>query len=103
MPQQIAFIDGEEPKTKSFFIGQGGECTTVYSDDFRNIYDGLGAQIERASNVEYDKDRGKWIAKLADGTEIAEDENRGKAIEKEVAHLNKMMGNAEAIPSFSNR
>ena len=76
-----------------------GRVRTVYSDESFELMKKLGpAVIKRATHVEYDNNKGKWIATTADlgednlakpGTVIAETDKRQDAIDTEITFLQK--------------
>lgn len=65
-------------------IDENGDIHTLYTDKI-DLYElGLVTDVRKASYVEFNEDGQTWEVRLPNGTVIATDKSREKAIEKEI-------------------
>jgi hypothetical protein len=86
---------GKSDMFHSVFINPDGSTRGVYTDDLISIYEQLEHEKIRASNVEFDKETGMWVAIDAEtGYVITSRRLRADAIKDEIEYLNeKFRGN----------
>lgn len=73
------------------YIDNNGNVTGLANDVLDKL-SGLGKKhIERISNIEYDEDRGEWVARDNQGIYIASHPVRSKVIEAEQNYFNKLI------------
>jgi hypothetical protein len=78
-----------------------GKIKTIYDDSIFDFLKKIGkVLIKRATHIEYDNIKGKWIATLADmkednigkpGTLICEVDSRQEAIDQEIEFLKRIL------------
>lgn len=68
-------------------ITKDGEVQCLAPDDL-DLRDVGSLHVRRASHVEFDNDRQRWLVTLPNGKEIGEFATRGEAIRFEVEYLN---------------
>jgi len=80
--------------TTTIYISEDGKVRGIYNDQFVDTYKQLDLTISRATNIEFDNARQKWVGvDLSNNQEIAVSTTRQGAIEQELAYLeNKFKG-----------
>lgn len=65
-------------------IDENGDIHTLYTDKI-DLYElGLVTDVRKASYIEFNEEDQTWEVRLPNGTVIATDKSREKAIEKEI-------------------
>jgi len=74
----------------TLYVDEAGDTLGVYSDKFIDAYTQMGAEIQRATNIEFDNERKLWVAILLETQEeIAACPTREEAIKIELEYLAK--------------